>query len=171
MSSHAESKHSEAQHGSGHHRNYVKIWGVLLVLLLISIFGPFLEIRVITLITAFGVAVVKAYMVAKNFMHLDVEKPIVKWALAVVVTFMVMLFAGVSPDVMMDDGHQWKKDAGFHPVEPVGHGAAGHGAAEHGDADHGDATHGAASHEAGSDSTEAGDDATRAPEDSASDGH
>ena len=36
-------------------------------------------IRVVMLITAFGVALVKAYLVAKNFMHLDVEKPIVRW--------------------------------------------------------------------------------------------
>ena len=60
-----------------HHTNYVKIWAILLVLLLISITGPMLEIRVVTLITAFGIAIVKAYIVAKNFMHLDVEKPIV----------------------------------------------------------------------------------------------
>ena len=120
MSSHAES----------HHRNYVKIWAILLVLLLISVFGPFLHIRAITLLTAFGVAVVKAYMVAKNFMHLDVEKRIIRWTLAVAVVLMTLLFAGVSPDVMKDDGHGWKKDEGFHPVEAWEHGVEAHGAAE-----------------------------------------
>ncbi|GIT73411.1 MAG: hypothetical protein Ct9H300mP28_32250 [Pseudomonadota bacterium] len=33
-----------------------------------------LEIPVITLITAFGIAIVKAFMVAANFMHLKFEK-------------------------------------------------------------------------------------------------
>ena len=75
MSSHAESKHADAQHGSGHHRNYVKIWAILLGLLIISVLGPMLGIRLVTIITAFGIALVKAYLVAKNFMHLDVEKP------------------------------------------------------------------------------------------------
>ena len=109
----------------GHHRNYIAIWGVLVVLLLISIFGPMLEIRIITLITAFGVAGVKAYLVAKNFMHLDVEKPIVRWLLATCVVLMVLLFAGVAPDVMKDDGQNWVKGPEFHPdlvegAEPEG---------------------------------------------------
>lgn len=119
-------------HG-GHpvHRNYVKIWAVLVVLLVISVAGPFAGIRVITLISAFGIALVKAYMVAKNFMHLDVEKPIIHWLLTVVLVLMVLLFSGVSPDVMKDEGRRWKKDAGFHPQETPGH--AGGGA----DKDHG----------------------------------
>ena len=102
------------------------------------VFGPFLGIRVVTLITAFGIALVKAYMVAKNFMHLDIEKPIVHWMLAVALAFMVLLFAGVSPDVMKDKGTRWTKDSRFHhPETPAGHG--GHGAQtapEHGQ-DHG----------------------------------
>lgn len=173
MSSHAEGKHGEGPHGegphaAGHHRNYVKIWAILLVLLVISVFGPFLQIRVITLLTAFGVAVVKAYMVAKNFMHLDVEKRIVQWTLAVAVVLMVMLFAGVSPDVMEDGGRGWKKDAGFHPVESVGHGAAGHGDAGHDAAEHETE---AAGHGAAPDSAGPAGGAVHAPEDSASDGH
>ena len=119
-------------HGAGHavHRNYVKIWGILLVLLVISVAGPFLHIRLITLLTAFGIALVKAYMVAKNFMHLDVEKPIVHWLLAIILVLMVLLFAGVAPDVMKDDGRHWKKDSGFHAPPETGHEAPAGG--EHG---------------------------------------
>jgi caa(3)-type oxidase subunit IV len=116
------------------HRNYVKIWGILVVLLVISVAGPFLGIRVITLITAFGIALVKAYMVAKNFMHLDVEKPIIHWLLAVILVLMVLLFAGVAPDVMKDTGRHWKKDAGFHTLPSsgqAGEGEHGHGAENH----------------------------------------
>lgn len=113
-----------------HHRNYVKIWGILLALLVVSVVGPMFGIRVVTLITAFGIAVVKAYIVAKNFMHLDVEKPIVHWALGISVIFMVLLFAGVAPDVMKDDGQRWRKDARFHIEATEGHGAGGgHGQA------------------------------------------
>ena len=36
-------------------------------------------------------------MVAKNFMHLDVEKPIVHWMLALALVLMVLLYAGVAP--------------------------------------------------------------------------
>jgi len=103
------------------HRNYLKIWAILLVLLVISFTGPFLGIRVVTLITAFGIALVKAYLVAKNFMHLDIEKPIVPWILGIALVFMVLLYAGVAPDVQKDAGHQWQKDEGFHPPAAAEH--------------------------------------------------
>ena len=117
-----------ADHAHAHHRNYVKIWAILLGLLVISIVGPMTGIRVIMLITAFGVAVVKAYLVAKNFMHLDIEKPIVKWMLTIAVAFMVLLFAGVAPDVMKDGGSQWTKDVKHDTAPSQGHG----GGAPHG---------------------------------------
>jgi caa(3)-type oxidase subunit IV len=108
-----------------HHRNYVKIWAILVVLLVVSVFGPFLQIRIITLITAFGIALVKAYMVAKNFMHVDVEKPIIHWMMVTALVFMVLLFAGVAPDVMKEDGRRWVKDpAAFHAKPAGGHGDA-----------------------------------------------
>lgn len=138
----------------GHHRNYVKIWGILLVLLVISIVGPMTGIRVVMLVTAFGIALVKAYIVAKYFMHLDVEKPIVHWMMGIALILMVLLFAGLAPDVMKDRGRRWQKDAGFHPVEAVGHTGA-HGAAQgtgsaggtHGDAAHATPAGGAAGHD------------------------
>ena len=69
-----------AQHASAHahdgapHTNYVKIWAILLVLLFVSVIGPEFGIRIVTLITAFGIAIVKAWMVAKYFMHLNIER-------------------------------------------------------------------------------------------------
>ena len=132
MSAHGEAAGHTAGHGP--HRNYVKIWGILLVLLVISIVGPFAGIRVVTLITAFGIALVKAYIVAKNFMHLDIEKPIVHWLLIVTLLLMVLLFAGLSPDVMKHEGRNWKKVKPSHPTEAVGQpagGDKGHGAQGH----------------------------------------
>jgi caa(3)-type oxidase subunit IV len=142
MSAHeqaAGTHEAHAAHG-GHgahpvHRNYLKIWGILVLLLGVSVAGPFAHVRTITLVTAFGVALVKAYMVAKNFMHLDVEKRIIHWLLAVVLMLMVLLFSGLSPDVMKDKGRNWQKDAGFHPRLYIGPDSAasehGHGTAEH----------------------------------------
>ena len=109
MSAHAES-HA--------HPNYVRVWAILVVLLVVSVTGPMLGIRVVTLAAAFGVALVKAYMVARNFMHLNVEKRWIHWALAIVLVFMVLLYAGVSPDVGRDSGQRWVKTAGWHQLPP-----------------------------------------------------
>ena len=58
------------------HPDYWKIYKWLLVLFLISVAGPalFPGIKGIVLLTAFGIAVVKALMVVSNFMHLNIEK-------------------------------------------------------------------------------------------------
>jgi caa(3)-type oxidase subunit IV len=115
-----------AAHAESHgpHRNYVRIWGILTVLLMISVTGPLLGFRTVTLVTAFGVALIKAYLVAKNFMHLDIERPIVHFMLAVVLTLMVLLYAGLAPDVQKSEGSHWKKSAGFHYVSEQARGAA-----------------------------------------------
>ena len=122
MTSTAHAPAHGTAHGSAHgpgdahapHRNYVRIWGILCALLVVSVVGPMLGIRWVMLVTAFGVALVKAYMVAKNFMHLDIEKPIVHWILLVALALMVLLYGALAPDVQKGEGSGWKKDAGFH---------------------------------------------------------
>merc|ERR1711991_562237 len=59
------------------HPNYIKIWFWLLILLAISVAGPMLEIPWVTVVTAFGIAAVKTFMVAAKFMHLQFEKKII----------------------------------------------------------------------------------------------
>ncbi len=93
-------------HGPAH---YIRIWAVLVALLVVSVVGPMFEIRVLTLVTAFGIAVVKAYMVAANFMHLKTEKPLAVYILATCLIFMFLFFAGTSPDVMRTEGNNWEK--------------------------------------------------------------
>jgi caa(3)-type oxidase subunit IV len=93
-----------------HHPNYVKIWAILVVLLLVSVVGSMSHIREVVLIAAFGVALVKAYMVAKNFMHITVEKRWVPYLLIVCLLFVAILFAGVAPDVMKQSGLNWTKN-------------------------------------------------------------
>ena len=96
-------------HGSTPDSYYIKIWGILLVLLVISICGPMLEIKVVTLITAFGIAIVKAWIVANYFMHLNVEKRYISYMLLTMLVFMGVFFFGTAPDVMRDSGSNWIK--------------------------------------------------------------
>ena len=90
------------------HPNYVKIWYWLLVLLAISVAGPMLEVPAITLITAFGIAIIKAFLVAANFMHLKFEKKIIWLLLIMSLCLLGVFFFGTAPDVMMTEGDQWK---------------------------------------------------------------
>ena len=124
MSDHA---HAEA-HAS--HPNYVRVWAILVGLLVVSVTGPMLGVRVVTLVAAFGIALVKAYLVAKNFMHLDIEKPIVHWVLGLALLLMVLLYAGVAPDVQKSAGQGWAKSPGFHYMSEQARGAS-EGAKEH----------------------------------------
>ncbi len=98
-----------AVHGDHHEVNYIRIWQILLVLLVISVAGPFLEIQVVTLITAFGIAIVKAYLVAKNFMHLNIEPRYAVYMLLTMLVFVFLFFAAAAPDVMKHDGSNWVK--------------------------------------------------------------
>lgn len=88
---------------------YVKTWALLLVLLIISICGPMIGIKAITLITAFGIAVVKAVIVASRFMHLNVEKKYITYMLLGMVLMMFLFFAGTAPDVLKPTGQHWEK--------------------------------------------------------------
>jgi heme/copper-type cytochrome/quinol oxidase subunit 4 len=72
---------------------------------------------VITLVTAFGIAFVKAYLVAMKFMHLDREPKFVMYFVATTLAFMALLFAGVAPDVMLHDGKNWDHSAAKQVVE------------------------------------------------------
>jgi caa(3)-type oxidase subunit IV len=93
-----------------HHPNYVKTWAILVLLLVISVLGSLSHVREVVLIAAFGIAFVKAYLVAKNFMHVNVEKRWVPYLLVVCLLFIFILFAGVSPDVMKQSGQHWVKN-------------------------------------------------------------
>jgi caa(3)-type oxidase subunit IV len=89
------------------HPNYIKIWYWLLFLLAVSVAGPMLEIPTITIITAFGIATVKAYLVAANFMHLKFEKKIIWFLLILSICLLGVFFFGTAPDLMMTEGDQW----------------------------------------------------------------
>ena len=81
----------------------------LLALLVVSVLGPMIGIKIVTLITAFGIAVVKAYLVAKNFMHLNVQPRYVVYILGTALVFMLLFYAGTAGDVMKHAGDNWHK--------------------------------------------------------------
>lgn len=87
---------------------YYRIYGILLALLVVSVVGPMFGGLTVVLITAFGIAVVKALMVAAYFMHLNVEKKYIWWLLIMGVIFLAVLFFGVAPDVMKSSGVNWR---------------------------------------------------------------
>src|SRR5271165_3382436 len=98
------------------HPNYVKIWAILVVLLIVSVLGSMSHVREVVLIAAFGVALLKAYLVAKNFMHINVEKRWVPYLLIVCLLFIAILFAGVAPDVMKHSGLHWTNPSANQPA-------------------------------------------------------
>ncbi len=102
-----------------HHPDYVKVWGMLVVLLAVSIVGSWTGIRWLTLATAFGIAFSKAYLVAKNFMHVHLEERWIPYLLIVCVAFMVILFAGVAPDVLKHRGLLWINYSAEQAVQSV----------------------------------------------------
>ena len=105
------------QHDPGqHHPDYKKVYIALVILLAISVAGPHVGLKWLTLITAFGVALVKANLVVENFMHLKWEKVVAKWVLGVSLLLMALFFAGVAPDVMEHRGLRWVNDAALAAV-------------------------------------------------------
>jgi len=117
----AEAKHAaqttghDAGHDAEHLRHYMKIYVTLLALFLVSVAGPvvggWVGSKALVLVTAFGIAVVKAYLVCAHFMHLNIEKRYIGYLLATTVVFMFLFFAGVSPDVMEHHGRNWENVA------------------------------------------------------------
>jgi len=104
------------------HPDYRKIYYRLLILLAVSIWGPILalhiENRIIVvsavLLTAFGVGAVKATMVAAWFMHLDIEVKVVRRLLIICIAFLLLLFAGVAPEVLSHEG--WNRESDPDPI-------------------------------------------------------
>jgi caa(3)-type oxidase subunit IV len=113
----ADTKHGDKSHGdhhdeAAHIKRYTQIYFVLLALFLVSVAGPFVGALVgskaLVLATAFGIALIKAYLVCANFMHLNIEKRYITYLLTTTVVFVFLFFAGVSPDVMEHRGRNWE---------------------------------------------------------------
>jgi caa(3)-type oxidase subunit IV len=95
------------------HPDYWKIYKWLLLLFAISVLGPalFPGIKFIVLLTAFGIAIVKALLVAGNFMHLNIERKYIWHLFLICLVFLLVLFAGTASDVLNKKGNNWEREA------------------------------------------------------------
>jgi caa(3)-type oxidase subunit IV len=121
---HAHDDHAHGDHAHGDHTaQYVKIWAILLVLLAVSVAGPEVASQLgslelpFKLFTAFGIAVIKAWMVVKFFMHLNLERKFVTYFIVVAVAFMALFYFAVAPDVMNHEGTNWENVAAKEEIE------------------------------------------------------
>ena len=146
---------SEEHHD--HSKHYLKIYWWLLGLFIVSCLGPEIGIKSVTLITAFGIAGVKAYLVIAYFMHLKGEKPFVIYFLTASVGLMFLFYFAVAPDVHNHEGRNWvnvsakasvergfetaKKEEAEYAASHGGHHGESHGDEAHGES-HGDEAHG-----------------------------
>ena len=103
----AQRAHTDAPHHD--ETSYVAISGVLCPCSGVSVLGPMVGVRLLTLMTAFGIAIVKAYMVCRYFMHLNIEKKWVAYILGFMLALMLVFFGGVAPDVLKHEGLRWQK--------------------------------------------------------------
>ena len=106
MAAHTDDNHSGDDHAHGP-KFYIKIWAILLVLFAISVIGPEFGHKTLTLVTAFGIALVKAYMVAVYFMHIKVEKRYKPYMLFSMLAILGIFWAAVSIDVEKKSGQNW----------------------------------------------------------------
>jgi caa(3)-type oxidase subunit IV len=125
---------SELAHSQPHSvAYYIKIWAVILVLFVVSVSVAVLsEDRPLVLVTAFGIAIVQAILVAAYFMHLNVEKRY-SWVILVsMLLALAMFYFGVKSDVNRPSGQNWvatdsmrliKEHEGQQPMEHGEHSA------------------------------------------------
>lgn len=94
-----------------HHVNYMKIYWILMAMFIVSVVGPEVtENKALILLSAFGIAIVKAIIVAGWFMHLAWEKKIIWYAVCTSLAFMFLFVFAVSPDILKESGHNWKSN-------------------------------------------------------------
>ncbi len=102
---------------AGHnHPSYLKIYIILVVLFAVSVIGPEVApmfgayAKAVVLLTAFGIAIWKAYLVCAYFMHLKFEKVYAPYILLACLSLLFVFFFGTATDAMFSNGHNWFKD-------------------------------------------------------------
>jgi len=83
------------------HPNYTLVYGVLVVLLGLSYLSDFIEMPMLAMTVLFGTAIIKAWLVISNFMHLKYE-PAVMWLIpGSGVACLLVLYILVFPDAQL----------------------------------------------------------------------
>lgn len=80
--------------------NIIKIWGILIALLALSItLGELKDARLATILI-FGIATIKAYLVLMYYMGLKWEPRFISFILFSALAFMMVLFFYLVPDIV-----------------------------------------------------------------------
>lgn len=88
-------------------KQYVRIWLVLMALLGLGVLFAYVDIPLLANVLVFGVAIAKAIIVLRNYMHLRWEPKFVTLALVGALACIAILFLMLLPDMVLRDG--WNK--------------------------------------------------------------
>ncbi|MBI1995334.1 MAG: cytochrome C oxidase subunit IV family protein [Deltaproteobacteria bacterium] len=83
---------------NAHSRHYLIIWVWLLALVVVSVAAVAVLPKFQALLLIFAVAIVKAWLVARNYMHLKNERVIIYVIVLIPLTFVIILLFALFPD-------------------------------------------------------------------------
>jgi caa(3)-type oxidase subunit IV len=83
---------------NAHSRHYLLIWGWLVALVVVSVTVASVMPKLQAMVLIFTIAIIKALLVARNYMHLKNEKAIIYAIALVPLAFVVILLLGLFPD-------------------------------------------------------------------------
>ncbi len=79
-------------------RHYLIIWGWLLALVIVSVAAASVMPKLQAMLLIFSVAILKALLVARNYMHVKHEKAIIYAIALVPLAMIIILLFGLFPD-------------------------------------------------------------------------
>ena len=83
---------------NAHRRHYLMIWIWLLALVMVSVAAASILPKTQALVLIFAVAILKALLVARNYMHLKNERVIIYAIVLIPLTFVIILLFALFPD-------------------------------------------------------------------------
>jgi len=83
---------------NAHSRHYLVIWLWLLALVVVSVVATSILPKLQAMILIFAVAIIKALLVARNYMHLKNERVIIYAMVLVPLAFVIILLFALFPD-------------------------------------------------------------------------
>ncbi|MBI2363916.1 MAG: cytochrome C oxidase subunit IV family protein [Deltaproteobacteria bacterium] len=83
---------------NAHSRHYLIIWVWLLALVVVSVAAVAVLPKFQALLLIFAVAIVKAWLVARNYMHLKNERVIIYVIVLIPLTFVIILLFALFPE-------------------------------------------------------------------------
>jgi caa(3)-type oxidase subunit IV len=83
---------------NAHTRSYLIIWLWLLILVAVSVTATSFLPKFQALVLIFSIAIIKALLVARNYMHLKYEKAFIYALVLVPLAFVIILLFGLFPD-------------------------------------------------------------------------